>query len=193
MAEDGKFRVEKFNDQNFSQCKMQMEDYLYQEDLYLALVEKTRMPTGMTDEEWNLLNRKVLRTVQLCLTVSVAFNILKETTTEDHLNDFNTVTSQLCSVRVNFDDEVRALLFLCSLLESWNGLVMAISNSVSGSSILKFDDVVGAILREEMQRKSSSETSGNALSAESRRRKMERGKSSGYRSKSRKGRSKSRS
>jgi hypothetical protein len=30
----------------------------------------------------------------------------------DHLNDFNTVTSQLSSVGVNFDDEVRALLFL---------------------------------------------------------------------------------
>ena len=68
----------------------------------------------------------------------------------NHLNDFNTVTSQLSSVGVNFDDEVRALLFLCSLPESWNGLVMAISNSVSGSSTLKFDDVVGAILSEEM-------------------------------------------
>ena len=68
----------------------------------------------------------------------------------DHLNEFNTVTSQLSSVGVNFDDEVRALLFLCSLLESWNGLVIAISNSVSGSSTLKFDDVVGAILSEEM-------------------------------------------
>ena len=32
----------------------------------------------------------------------------------DHLNDFNTVTSQLCSVGVKFDDEVSALLFLCS-------------------------------------------------------------------------------
>jgi len=110
----------------------------------------------------------------------------------DHLNDFNTVTSQLSSVGVNFEDEVRALLFLCSLPESWNGLVMAISNSVSGSSTLKFDDVVGAILSEEMRRKSSGETSGNALSAESRGRKMERGKSSGYCGKSRKGRSKSR-
>ena len=68
----------------------------------------------------------------------------------DHLNDFNTVTSQLCSVGVNFEDEVRALLFLCSLPESWNGLVMAISNSVSGSSTLKFDDVVDAILSKEM-------------------------------------------
>ena len=33
MAEDGKFRVEKFNGQNFSLWKMQMEDYLYQKDL----------------------------------------------------------------------------------------------------------------------------------------------------------------
>ena len=69
----------------------------------------------------------------------------------DHLNDFNIVTSQLSYVGVKFDDKVRALLFLCSLPESWNGLVMAISNFVSRSSTLKFDDVVGAILSEEMQ------------------------------------------
>ena len=111
----------------------------------------------------------------------------------DHLNDFNTVTSQLSYVGVNFDDEVRALLFLCSLPESWNGLVMAISNFLSGSITLKFDDVVSAILSEEMRRKSSSETSGNTLSAESRGRKMEKGNISGYCSKPRKGRSMSRS
>ena len=36
----------------------------------------------------------------------------------DHLNEFNTVTNQLSSVGVKFDDEFRALLFLCSLPES---------------------------------------------------------------------------
>ena len=36
----------------------------------------------------------------------------------DHLNDFNTVTSQLSFVGVNFDDEVMSLLILCSLQES---------------------------------------------------------------------------
>jgi hypothetical protein len=30
----------------------------------------------------------------------------------DHLNEFNTVTNQLSSVKVDFDDEVRALLIL---------------------------------------------------------------------------------
>ena len=54
----------------------------------------------------------------------------------DHLNDFNIVTSQLSSIGTKFDDEFRALLFLFSLLERWNGLVMAISNSVSRSSAL---------------------------------------------------------
>ena len=68
----------------------------------------------------------------------------------DHINEFNTVTSQLTYVNVNFDDEVRALLILGSFLESWNGLVMAVSNSVSKSNTLKFDDVVSVILSEEM-------------------------------------------
>ena len=39
----------------------------------------------------------------------------------DHLNEFNIVTSQLSSVGINFDEEIRALLILCSLPESWNG------------------------------------------------------------------------
>ena len=40
------------------------------------------MLTGMTDEEWNILNRKALRTVRLCLAASIAFNISKETMIE---------------------------------------------------------------------------------------------------------------
>ena len=40
---------------------------------------------------------------------------------------------------------------------------MALSNSVSGSSTLKFDDVIGVILSKEMRWKSTGETSGNAL------------------------------
>jgi hypothetical protein len=45
MVEDGKFRVEKFNGQNYQLWKMQMEDYLYQKDLFLPLggIEKKSM------------------------------------------------------------------------------------------------------------------------------------------------------
>jgi hypothetical protein len=68
----------------------------------------------------------------------------------DHLNEFNTVTNQQSSVKVDFDDDVRALLILWSLPKIWNVLVMAVSNSVSGSNTLKFDDVVGVNFSEEM-------------------------------------------
>jgi hypothetical protein len=189
MSEDGKFRVEKFNDQNYQLWKMQMEDYLYQKDLFLPLGGVAKNSMAMKDEEWEILDRKALGTIRLSLAASVAFNISKEKTTK---NEFNTVTNQLSSVKVDFDDEVRALLILCSLPESWNGLVMAVSNSVSGSNTLKFDDVVGVILSEEMRQKSTGETSGNALNMENRGRQKDRGKGSGNHGNSRKGRSKSR-
>jgi hypothetical protein len=110
----------------------------------------------------------------------------------DHLNEFNMVTKQLSSVKVEFYEEVRALLFPCSLIERWNGLVMDVSNSVSGSNTLKFDDVVVVILSDEMQWKITGETSGNALNMENRGRQKDRGKGPGNHENSRKGRFKSR-
>jgi hypothetical protein len=154
MSKDGKFRVDKFNGQNYQLWKMQMEDYLYQKDLFLPLSGVEKKAAAMNDEEWEILDRKALGMTRLSLAASVAFNISKEKTTkglmdvlaklyekpsasnkvflmkrlfnmkmseggsvEDHLNEFNTVTNQLSSVKVNFDDEVRALLILFSLLE----------------------------------------------------------------------------
>ena len=109
-----------------------MEDYLYQNILYLPLSRKTKKPMAMTDAEWEIIDRKALETARLCLATFVAINISKKTTTKglikalaklyekpstsnkvflmkrvvnmkmleggfaaDHLNDFNTVTSQL--------------------------------------------------------------------------------------------------
>ena len=48
MAKDGKFRVMKFNGQNFPPWKMKMEDYIYQKDLYLPLSIKTKKLMTMT-------------------------------------------------------------------------------------------------------------------------------------------------
>ena len=212
-----------------------MEDYLYQKDLWRPLEGKAKKPTTISDEEWDILDRKALGSIRLCLAPSVAFNITKAKTTVDlmvtlaklyekpsasnkvflmkrlfnlkmseggsvaeHLNEFNTITSQLSSVKITFAEEVRALLILCSLPESWNSLVMAVSNSVSGKNTLVFDDIVGVILSEEMRRKSTGETptsSGSVLNVENRGRSKERGKGPGNeksRGKSKKGRSQSR-
>ena len=69
---------------------------------------------------------------------------------------------------------------------------MAVSNSISSSNTLEFDDVVRVILSEEMQQKSIGETSGNALNMENMGRQKDRGKGSGNHGNYRKGRSKSR-
>jgi hypothetical protein len=63
MGEDGKFRVEKFNGQNYQLWKMQMEDYLYQKDLFLPLGGITKKPTTMKEEGWEILDRKALGTI----------------------------------------------------------------------------------------------------------------------------------
>jgi hypothetical protein len=53
-------------------------------------------------------------------------NMLEGGYVSDHLNDFNTVTNKLSSVKVDFDDEVWALLILFSLPKIWNDLVMVV-------------------------------------------------------------------
>ena len=57
-----------------------------------------------------------------------------------HLNELNTITTMLSSVKIDFDDEVRALILLSSLPDSWNTTVTAV-NSSTNSTKLKFDDV----------------------------------------------------
>jgi hypothetical protein len=98
----------------------------------------------------------------------------------DYLNEFNMITNQLTYVNVNFYKEYRALLILCSFLERWNSLVVIVSNFLFGSNTLKFDDVVGAILNEEIHRKrlGSTPTSRSVLNVEIMGRTKERGKSS---------------
>jgi hypothetical protein len=62
MEEDGKFRVEKFNSQNYQLWKMKMEYYLYKKDLFLPLGGIEKKSTTMKDEEWEVLDRKALGT-----------------------------------------------------------------------------------------------------------------------------------
>ena len=101
-----------------------------------------------------------------------------------HLNELNTITTQLSSVEIEFDDEVRALILLSSLPDNWNATITAVSSS-SGNSKLKFNDVRDLVLSEEIRRRESGETSNSsALHIESRGRTSERNSNHG-RSKSR--------
>ncbi|KAL8162057.1 hypothetical protein V2J09_013546 [Rumex salicifolius] len=82
-----------------------------------------------------------------------------------HLNALNTVTTQLSSVGIEFDEEVRALILLSSLPESWNAIVTTVSSS-SESNNLKYDDVRALVLSEEIRRKGSGESSTSSSQEE---------------------------
>ena len=73
MAKEGKFRVDKFNGQNYQLWNIQMEDYLYQNDMYMSLSRKAKKLMTMKDEVWEVLNRKALGTIRLCVALSVDF------------------------------------------------------------------------------------------------------------------------
>jgi hypothetical protein len=57
-----------------------------------------------------------------------------------HLNEFNTITNQLYSVEINFDDEIRGFIVLASLPNSWEAMRMAVSNFVRKSKLI-YEDI----------------------------------------------------
>ena len=58
------------------------------------------------------------------------FNLKKAkgTLVVQHLNEFNTITNQLSTVEIEFNDEVHALILLASLPNSWEAMRMVVSN-----------------------------------------------------------------
>ena len=90
------------------------------------------------------------------------FNLkMAENASVAHLNEFNTITNQLLSVEIDFDDEIRALIVLVSLPNSWEAMRMAVSNS-TGKEKLKYNDIRDLILAEEIRRRDVGETSGSS-------------------------------
>ena len=78
-----------------------------------------------------------------------------------HLNEFNTITNQLLSIEIDFDDENHALIFLASLPNSWEVMRMTVSN-YTGKEKLKYNDIRDLILIEEIHRREASETLGSS-------------------------------
>ena len=64
----------------------------------------------------------------------------KNASVAQHLNEFNIITNQLSSVEIDFNDEIRALIVLASLPNSWMAMRMAVSNS-TGKKKLKYNNI----------------------------------------------------
>ena len=82
------------------------------------------------------------------------FNLkmVEGTPVAQHLNEFNTITNQLSSMEIDFDDEIRAVIVLAYLPNSWEAMRMVMSNSAKKNK-LKYDDIRDLILSEEVRRR----------------------------------------
>ncbi|KAF7127092.1 hypothetical protein RHSIM_Rhsim11G0033800 [Rhododendron simsii] len=72
----------------------------------------------------------------------------------EYLNEMNSIVNQLGSMKIVFDDELQALMFLSSLLENWKTLVMTVSNSVPDGVVSMSQDT-SSLLNEVTRRKST--------------------------------------
>ena len=61
---------------------------------------------------------------------------------------FNTIISQLLFVDIKITEVEKCISMLCSFLDSWDNLVMAIGRN---NTTLKIDDVVATLLLKEMR------------------------------------------
>ena len=57
-----------------------------------------------------------------------------------HLNEFNTITNQMSSIEIDFDDKTCVLIILASLPNSWEAMRMAMSNSTRKEK-LNYNDI----------------------------------------------------
>ncbi|KHN41430.1 Retrovirus-related Pol polyprotein from transposon TNT 1-94, partial [Glycine soja] len=148
--EEGKVKIEKFDGRDFSFWKMQIEDYLYQKKLYQPL--SGVKPEDMKQEEWNLLDRQALGVIRLTLAKNVAFNIVNEKTTAGLMKALSDMyekpsAAKKESVQIKFEDEVKALILLSSLPNSWAATVTIVSSSTRENT-LKLSDIRDLILSE---------------------------------------------
>ncbi|VFQ93400.1 unnamed protein product [Cuscuta campestris] len=144
MAEDGKFRIEKFDGTDFSWWKMQIEDLLVQKDLDVVLGDK---PEKMSDADWASLDRKAMSVIRLSLTKNVAFNILKEKTAKGIMDALSNMYEKPSAANKIF--LIRELVNTkmkegTSVTEHINKLNSILARLLSVG--IKFDDEVQALL-----------------------------------------------
>eukprot|EP00253_Pinus_taeda_P008404 PITA_08404 len=161
MASSGKIEIEKFNDQSFELWKLNMEDLFMDKDQWIAVDPGEATTKALWDKLGTLYQSKSL--VNKLFLQKKLYNLRMKDgdSVTEHLNAFNTVVSQLASVDIKISDEDKCINLLCSLLDSWDSLVITVG---SNATALQFDEIVLALLTEQMRWKNMESQNGDALS-----------------------------
>ena len=91
-----------------------------------------------------------------------------------HLNDFEGLVTELAVAGMSMDNEMQACLLLGSLPDSWDTLVVSLSNSAP-DGVVTMDTVKKSMDNEELRRRNIASTSSQALVTENRSRSRGRG------------------
>ena len=82
-------------------------------------------------------------------------------TVTEHLNIYNTLVTQITSIGIKMVEEDKYITLLCSLLDSWDNLIVAIGSA--SQATLKFDEIISFLLSKEMRKKTVDTHSMDAL------------------------------
>eukprot|EP00253_Pinus_taeda_P009487 PITA_09487 len=161
MVSSGKIEIDKFNGQSFELWKLKMEDLLVDKDQWIVVDPGEATAKTLWDKLGTLYQSKCL--VNKLFLQKMLYNLKMKDgdSMTEHLNAFNTVVSQLASIDIKISDEDKCINLLCSLLGSWDSLVIAIG---SNATALQFDETVSSLLMEEMRQKNMESQNGDALS-----------------------------
>lgn len=102
----------------------------------------------------------------------------------EHLSDFQDIINKLTTMKIILDDELQALFLLSSLPDSWETLVVTISNSAP-DGVLSLDMIKDRMFNEETRRKEMGVDNSHALVVENRGRSKSRGPKTHGKSKTR--------
>ena len=80
----------------------------------------------------------------------------------ENISSFQGIVNKLVAMKMNIDDEMQASLLLSSLPDSWETLVVTVSNSTP-NGILTMESVKDSLLNEDVRTKEKGESSSGVL------------------------------
>ena len=110
----------------------------------------------------SLFSRKTSRNKTTLIRRLINLKYKDENNMVEHISSFKGIVNKLVAMKMNIDNEMQASLLLSSLLNSWETLVVTVSNSTP-NGILTMESVKDSLLNEEARRKEKGESSSREL------------------------------
>ena len=121
----------------------------------------------------SLYERKIAQNKAFIVRTFVNLKLKEGKSIAEHLSEFQDSVNQMVTMKLVIDDELQALLFLSFLLDSWETLVVSLSNSAL-NGVLQLAMVKDSLLNEETRRKDMGKDIAHALVIETRERSKSR-------------------